>query len=137
MNERILIADSHPEWLAFAQRTLEEHGYRIVAVNNVTALETLAESDGYDLILVNAELLFGDFREPVHRLFLQNKDRPIIVVSVPASVHQAIQETRTAFKFGANDYLDKPFSGARLLSLVRTLLVEFVRPPLTGQGANS
>lgn len=130
----ILIADNQPEWLKFSRRVLEGQGYRVTQVETVEALDKLLGKGGYDLILVNAELMMGEFREPMHRLFRRNADKPIIVVSVPSSIHQTVQDTRTAFKFGAKDCVDKPFSRERLLSLIRHLLDEFAGQPPRQQG---
>lgn len=121
----ILIADNHPEWREFSRRVLQKQGYNVTLAATVDSLSQLLEGNDYDLILVNAALMRGPLREPIHRSFQRNLDKPIIIVSVPSSVHQTVQETRTAFRLGAKDCVDKPFSSERLLSLVRQLLGEF------------
>jgi DNA-binding NtrC family response regulator len=122
---KILIADNQREWLKFSRGVLASQGYQVILVETVAKLHQLLEDDGYDLILINADLMFGKFREPIHSLFSRNADKPIIVVSVPSSTHRTVQETRTAFRLGAKDCVDKPFSSERLLSLVQQLLAEF------------
>jgi DNA-binding response OmpR family regulator len=134
---KILIADNQPEWREFSRRVLESQGYDVVLAETVPALDRQLKEDGYDLILVNADLMFGEFRESLHRLFRRNIDKPIIVVSVPSSAHQTVQETRTAFKLGAKDCVDKPFSSERLLSLIQRLLAEFAGRPIKRQGVQS
>jgi DNA-binding response OmpR family regulator len=131
---RILIADNQPEWREFSQRVLEGNGYDVTAAETVDRLKRLLEDDRYDLVLVNAELMRGEFREPIHGLFHQYADKPIIVVSVPSSVHQTVQDTRTAFKLGAKDCVDKPFSAEKLLVLVQLLLKEFAGRQSPKQG---
>ncbi len=131
---KILIADDQPEWREFSRQVLESEGYDVVLAETVPTLDRLLKENGYDLILVNADLMFGEFREPLHRLFRHNIDKPIIVVSVPSSPHQTVQETRTAFKLGAKDCVDKPFSSERLLSLIKRLLADFAGQRVKKQG---
>ena len=65
-------------------------------------------------------------QETMHRLFLRNADKTFVVVSAPSTIHQSIQETRTAFKLGAKDYVrEPPFSRESLLDLVKALLEKF------------
>ena len=132
---KLLIADNKPEWRKFSRRVLGEK-YDVVLVNTIDDLASLLEENGYDLILVNAELMRGEFKSSMHYLFQQNPDKPIIVVSVPSlSQQDEVQETRTAFKSGAKDCVDKPFSPETLLTLVHQLLEEFVNQPSRTQGA--
>jgi DNA-binding NtrC family response regulator len=133
---RLLIADNKPEWRKFSQQVLGKK-YDVVSAETIDELTASLEGDGYDLILVNVEMMRGEFREPIHRLFQKNLDKPIIVVSVPALSHQDVQETRTAFKLGAKDCVEKPFSPERLLTLIHQLLEEFVRRPAGIQGVQT
>jgi len=131
---KLLIADNKPEWRKFSRRVLGEK-YDVVLVNTIDDLASLLEENGYDLILVNAELMRGEFKSSMHYLFQQNPDKPIIVVSVPSlSQQDEVQETRAAFKSGAKDCVDKPFSPETLLTLVHQLLEEFVNQPPRTQG---
>jgi DNA-binding response OmpR family regulator len=130
---RILIADNQPEWREFSRRVLVTQGYDVVLADTVDSLRSLLQRNDYALILVNADLMRGPFRKPIHDLFQRNADKPIIVVSVPSSVHATVQETRTAFKLGAKDCVDKPFSRERLLALVQKLLDEFVNHQIQTQ----
>lgn len=131
---RLLIVDNQPEWRKFSQQVLSERGYDIVLAKTVENLTALLKENRYDLILVSAELMRDEFREAIHCLFHENPDKAIIVVSVPSLSHQDVQETRTAFKLGAKDCVDKPFSPERLLTLVRQLLEEFVGQQTKRQG---
>ena len=131
---KILIADNQPEWLKFSRRVLQDHGYDVITAETIAALDKLLKENGHDLVLINADLMFGEFQEPIRQLILRNEDKPIIIVSVPSSIHQTVQETRTAFKLGAKDCVNKPFSSERLLALVKQLLDEFVGPQSKSQG---
>jgi DNA-binding response OmpR family regulator len=131
---RILVADNQPEWGAFSEQVLEKEGYDVSVASTVVDLKHLVEVDGYDLILVNADLMRGEFVEAIRQLFTRNADKAFIVVSMPSVRYREVQETRMAFKLGAKDCVDKPFSAEGLLRLVRQLVDEFVRRPARAQG---
>lgn len=132
---KILIVDNHPKWLDFSKEVLESHGYEVVTALTVDSLQVLLDRNNHDLILINAAFMFGEFQEPIRRLFAKNADRkPIIVVSVPSSRDRALEETRTAFKMGAKDFVEKPFGNKQLLTLIKHLLDEFVGDKAKRQG---
>lgn len=115
---------------------MESHGYKVVITLTIDSLQDLLDQKNHDLILINSAFMFGEFQESIQRLFDENADKkPIIVISVPSSRNMALQETRTAFKMGAKDFVEKPFSNEQLASLVKHLFEEFVRKPLENQGS--
>jgi DNA-binding response OmpR family regulator len=132
---KILVADNQPEWRSFSKRVLEAHGYEVHVVETINKLDQALGRDRYDLILLNAELLRDPSLDAVRSLFQRYTDKPIIVVSVPSVMYHAVQETRTAFRLGAKDCVDKPFSAGRLLDLVHQLLNEFANHHAQNQGA--
>lgn len=131
---KILIADNQLEWLRFSQGVLENHGYDVVLAQTIEKLEGLLIENDYDLVLINADLMFGEMESTIRKLFVRNADKPIIVVSIPSSAHRTVQETRAAFKMGARDCVDKPFSSQQLLALIRRLLDEFSGVHMGSQG---
>ena len=132
---KILIADTHPEWLEFSKKVLEGHDYKVVTALTIDSLRKLLDKNNHDLVLINAAFMFGDFQETIRTLFMRNADKPIIVVSVPSSTRSDLQETRTAFRMGAKDFVDKPFSSEQLLILVKQLLEKFGSENIKHQGA--
>jgi DNA-binding response OmpR family regulator len=132
---KILIGDTNSKWLDFSKGVLENNGYIVVTALTAESLRELLEKNNHDLILINAAFMFGEFQDTIRTLFSQNTDKPIIVVSVPSSTHKTLQETRTAFKMGAKDYVDKPFSSEQLLTLVKQLLEQFGRKQIEQRGA--
>jgi DNA-binding response OmpR family regulator len=131
---KILIGDNNSKWLDFSKKVLESHGYNVVTALTVDSLRNLLAQNNHDLVLINATFMFGEFQDTIRTLFLQNADKPIIIVSVPSLTHTTLQETRTAFKMGAKDYVDKPFSSDQLLTLVKQLLEQFVGDKIKHQG---
>jgi DNA-binding response OmpR family regulator len=132
---KILIGDTNSKWLDFSKGVLENNGYIVVTALTAESLRELLKKNSHDLILINAAFMFGEFQDTIRTLFSQNTDKPIIVVSVPSSTHKTLQETRTAFKMGAKDYVDKPFSSEQLLTLVKQLLEQFGRKQIEHRGA--
>ena len=118
------------------RQTLQDEGHEVVEANSVHKLEAWLSDNHYALILINADLMFGDVQEPMHCLFTKNVDKPIIVISVPSSNYRTIQETRTAFKLGARIAWTNR-SGEQLLSLVRRLLSEFAIAASCSEGGSN
>lgn len=130
---KIVIADYSCEWQRFSKEILMKNGYKIFIADNLKTLLELLNEANFDLILVNSDMLKDELRKPIHDLFLNHLDKPIIVVSVPSNIqHEMVQQTRAAFKLGAKDYVNKPFSGEKLLELVGKLLDEFAKPQIQG-----
>lgn len=134
---KILIGDNNSKWLDFSKAVLESHGYVVVTALTTETLQDLLEKNNHDLVLINAAFMFGEFQETIRKLLLESADKPIIIVSVPSSTHKTLQETRTAFKMGAKDYVDKPFSSEQLLTLVKQLLERFSHKSIGHQGVAS
>lgn len=122
---KILVADNQPEWREFAMRVLDGQGYEVRLTEGIEHLDTLLEGNGYDLVLLGSDLMHEPSRDALRSIVARNPEEPVVVVSVPSSAYRTVQETRIAFRLGARDCVDKPFSAERLLVLVGELLREF------------
>lgn len=122
---RLLIADTQPDWCEFSREVLSKQGYEVSIAKDVSTLRGFLKANGYDLILVNIDLMRKGFGKPIHEFLMADLEEPIVVVAMPSWGPKAVQETREAFKAGAVDCVDKPLSPERLLVLVRQMLEEF------------
>jgi DNA-binding NtrC family response regulator len=123
--DRLLIADTQKDWCEFAWGVLSKHRYEVSTACDVETLRRLLAENGYDLILVNVDLMGSDFGKPIHNFLMAKLEEPIVVVAMPGWGAEVVQQTRMAFKSGAMDCVDKPLSSKPLLDLVRHLLEEF------------
>jgi DNA-binding response OmpR family regulator len=114
---RILLVDSEPKWSQAVEAVLEEQGK--YDVESVTDIETALDSsygDGFDLILINATLVFGEDTSKFEEIVHLYADR-VLVISDVRSISTAIK----VFKMGA-DYAEKPFEPRRVIELVASRL---------------
>jgi two-component system cell cycle response regulator len=120
MSGRILVVDDELEILQLEEMILTRAGYEVdTAADGSNALERLAGAD-YDLVVLDVMMPGIDGFEVCRRikadprlaalpvLFLTARDQP-----------KALLE---GFKAGAAMYISKPFSEAKLLALVSTLV---------------
>lgn len=114
---RILLVDNEPKWSQAVKTALEEHGN--YGVESVTDIETALDSsygDGFDLILINAVLAFGEQVSKFEEIVRLYADK-VLVISDVRSITTAIK----VFKMGA-DYAEKPFEPRRVIELVASRL---------------
>lgn len=110
---RILLVDSEPKWSRDVKNALEAQGkYRVVSVRDIKAAMDSFYCDGFDLILINAVLAFGDDISKFKEIVRLYGDK-VLVISNVRSISTAIE----VFKIGA-DYAEKPFEPRRVIELV-------------------
>jgi DNA-binding response OmpR family regulator len=119
----ILIVDDEPAWRAFSQVTLTKEGYSVETASALGEALTLLQQDGYDLVVVNADLLEPEEREILDKLVTRCKGKRLVIVSEPfLSRTRSLAESRQAFKMGASDWVSKPLGKRTLLDFINALL---------------
>nr|WP_281250750.1 response regulator [Hydrococcus rivularis] len=78
----------------------------------------MAQSDKFDLLLLDLGLLVKDGWTVLAELRQQGKQLPIIIVTT----RDDVAEKKAGLQYGANDYLTKPFRFQDLLARVRNHL---------------
>jgi len=97
--------------------TLEKEGYQIkLCENGHEGLEWL-EEDHFDVVITDLRLPDISGLDIVKTARLKNQDGTVIVITGHATVETAV----TALKLGAYDYLTKPFSPDKLLSMLKNI----------------
>jgi PAS domain S-box-containing protein len=133
MNGRILIVDDEETLCYFLKESLEEKGYRTVAVHTATNGLAQLASEPVDLVLLDLKLPDGEGLDVLQEIRKVDGDLPVIVLTGHAAVDSAVR----AMKLGAYDYLEKPINLAQLSRSVAEALdssreraaVEEERPP--------
>lgn len=115
---RILVVEDEKKVASFIKRGLEEAGYSVdIAADGVEGAY-MAESDNYDLIVLDLILPRKSGLELCKELREQKINVPILILSARDTVEDRV----TGLDTGADDYLTKPFAFSELLARVRALL---------------
>jgi DNA-binding NtrC family response regulator len=114
MAERILVVEDDPEMLETCAEVLERAGYEVIKSGSGRAAESVLRTSGFDIVITDLKMpKIGGL--DVLRM-AKEVDPEIIVILITA--FPTVQTAVEAMKFGASDYLMKPFSGEQLLKVV-------------------
>ena len=115
---RILIVEDEPVAAEVLAKGLREHAYAVdIASDGSLALEQ-AETNDYDLILLDVLLPGLNGLELCHRLRRAGASVPILMLTARGGPDQRVE----GLDAGADDYLPKPYHFPELLARVRALL---------------
>ena len=113
----ILVVEDEKGMSQILRRGLEEEGHAVsLAADGRTALD-LAESNSFDLILLDVMLPGMNGLEIARRIRENRQDTPILMLTA----RDAVPDIVKGLDAGADDYLTKPFSFAVLLARIRAL----------------
>ncbi len=116
----VLIADDEPHVVELVRVTLEDDRVRVFeAADGQTAL-AVAEALAIDLVLLDVHLPDLSGLEVCRALRANPRSATARIVMLTAAAQQ--DDVMRGLAAGADDYLTKPFSPVRLLSLVDRLL---------------
>lgn len=117
---KILLIDDNPKYLADA---LPLYGYEVdVATDGLQGIKTLTspKSKGYDLVLLDVMMPNMDGWETLKAIRGNKKFENIPVIMITALNEE--QKEISGLKFGADDYIVKPFVLPNLLARIEALL---------------
>jgi CheY-like chemotaxis protein len=115
----ILIADDESSVVELVRVTLEDELVRVVAAGDGLTAVALAFEVRPDLVLLDVNMPGWDGPEVCRRLRADAGFAATPIVMLTAATHP--DDVRRGFAAGATEYLTKPFSPVRLLTLVDTL----------------
>lgn len=114
---KILVVEDEKGMAQILRRGLEEESHAVsLASDGRSALE-LAETNLFDLILLDVMLPGMNGFEIARRLRENRQDTPILMLTA----RDAVPDIVKGLDAGADDYLTKPFSFAVLLARIRAL----------------
>jgi len=123
----ILIADDEPHVVELVRVTLEDDRVRVFDAGDGRGALAIAEALGPDLVLLDVHLPDVSGLEVCRRLRKPPRLAATKVIMLTAAAQQ--DDIARGFSAGATDYLTKPFSPVRLLSLVERLMPRLAWPP--------
>lgn len=117
MSKKILIVDDQPKLLKVVSAYLKEENFKVkCASDGHKALELVEEFKPHLLIL---DLMLPKISgEEVCQKVRQNSDLPVLMLTAKNQEEDKIK----GFKYGADDYLVKPFSPRELVARVKAIL---------------
>lgn len=115
---RILLIEDDRMIGTAVQQALRDAAYAVDWVSDGEAALNAAESETYELVLLDLGLPKADGRDVLRRLRRLGRKLPIIIVTARDSVEDRID----GLDLGADDYLIKPFEIRELLARMRAVL---------------
>jgi len=129
---RVLIADDQPEVLRAISFICSAEGYQAITVNSPAAVLAKLGKEDFDLVLIDLnyrqDIESGkEGLELLKQICAIDSSMPVVVMTAFASIQLAVE----AVRFGAKDFLQKPWENERLLSILRTQIA--LRDALRGK----
>ena len=116
---RMLVVEDNTEMLDFLRSTLQSEYIVLEAVNGTEALEILGDND-VDIVISDIYMPGGDGFSLLQRVRSDEMlcHIPFILLTAESSLESKIK----GLEYGANAYLEKPFSIEHLLATVKSIL---------------
>ncbi|MBI2587286.1 response regulator transcription factor [Candidatus Amesbacteria bacterium] len=115
---RILLVEDERRLSGVLKKGLEEDGFAVDAAFDGEEGLFLAQSEDYDLILLDVMLPKMEGIEVCRRLRGQNIKTPVLMLTAKSQVEDKV----AGLDSGADDYLTKPFAFLELRSRIQALL---------------
>ena len=115
---RILVVEDEKKVASFIKRGLEEEGFSVDVAHDGDEGRYMAETNPYDLILMDVMLPKKDGLTVIRELREQDINSPVLCLTAKDTVDDIV----SGLDSGSDDYLTKPFAFAELLARVRALL---------------
>ncbi len=103
---KLLIIDDDPKICQFLKELSDGWGHRAASANSIKKGHDLALKSNFDLILLDLELPDGNGLEILPDLLRCDSHPEVIIITGTGD----IQGAKLAFKYGAWDYVQKPFT---------------------------
>lgn len=115
---KILVVEDEKKVASFIKRGLEEEGFTVDLAHDGEEGLFMAETNLYNLILMDLMLPKKDGLTVIHELREKGVSTPILCLTAKDTVDDVV----SGFNSGSDDYLTKPFAFAELIARVRALL---------------
>ncbi|MBL81671.1 MAG: sigma-54-dependent Fis family transcriptional regulator [Rhodospirillaceae bacterium] len=120
MNDEILVVDDEPDIRSLISLTLEDEGFLTIQAANAQDARSIISSRPpscviLDIWMRDSDMDGIDILKWVQELY---PEVPVLMISGHGNIETAVQ----ALKFGAHDFIEKPFKTERLLLTVKRAL---------------
>ena len=107
----ILLIDDEKNYLLVLQTLLEDAGYAVTALNDPETALTFLEDSEVDVVVTDMKMPKVSGREVLERVKKNWPHIPVLIMTAFGSIESAVE----VMKYGAFDYITKPFSNDDLL----------------------
>ncbi|KRL04838.1 response regulator transcription factor [Liquorilactobacillus oeni] len=115
--KKILVVDDEVAIVTLLKYNLEQAGYEVAtALDGQTALE-MAQSDGFDFILLDLMLPRMDGLEVTKHLRQEKIKTPIMILTAKGEEYDKV----IGLELGADDYMTKPFSPREVIARIKAI----------------
>ena len=116
--ERIIVVDDSPDTLEVLKRNLESEGYLVFTAPGAVEAIKIIEASTVDLVITDLKMPEVDGLSLVRHIQENYKNMGVMMITGYPSIEGAVE----AVKFGAEEYLSKPFTDEELYSAVSRVL---------------
>ncbi len=121
---KILIVEDEPRIASFLSKGLEASGFSTLAVNSGQSAIYLANSNDFDLVILDLGLPDQDGLSVLEHIRGQGETIPIIILTVYDDIRHKLQ----GLNGGADDYVTKPFQLEELIARIQVQLRKQLQP---------
>ncbi len=120
MKNTILIVDDEDDIRLLIQGLLEDEGYKVLSASGCVQAYELIQTENPDLVIQDIWLQGSadDGMDILQQVKTTHKHLPFIMISGHGTIETAV----SSIKFGAYDFIEKPFKSDRLLLMVERAL---------------
>ncbi|MDR5583715.1 response regulator transcription factor, partial [Paenibacillus larvae] len=118
MSQKILVIEDEPTLSRLLSYNLAQEGYETDVVGDGAEGYQAAVRNTYDLIILDIMLPGMNGFEVLSKLRQKGSKTPVIILTARNAEEEVVQ----GLKFGADDYITKPFGVAELLARVSAVL---------------
>jgi DNA-binding NtrC family response regulator len=111
---RVLVVDDHAAVRESVIDVLRQAGYRAEGLASAVEALPLLERESFDVVVTDLQMPAMDGLEFIRQMSLRRLPTQVIMITAHATIASAVE----AMRFGAFDYLEKPFDVTRLEELV-------------------
>lgn len=121
---KILIVEDEPRIASFLSKGLEASGFSTLAVDSGQSAIYLANSNDFDLVILDLGLPDQDGLSVLEHIRGQGETIPIIILTVYDDIRHKLQ----GLNGGADDYVTKPFQLEELIARIQVQLRKQPQP---------
>ncbi len=112
--DSILVVDDAPDTLELLQRNLESRGYQVLTAPHVMEAIEILKTTAIDLVVTDLKMPGASGMDLIRHVRENFRDIEVMMITGYPTIETAVK----AVKFGAEEYLSKPFTDTELFSAV-------------------
>jgi DNA-binding response OmpR family regulator len=116
----VLVADDDPDILSLVSLRLEKAGYEVVSANDGREAYDAVQERRPDAAILDVRMPEMDGLELIRCIRADEQSKDMLVIALSARVREA--NIAEGLEAGADEYMQKPFSGKQLIELVEAKL---------------